>query len=156
MSSEVRQRKVSSPAQQQQATPAPKTLAQKFWNLLESAISVAVAFFVAAKVDFVDVSLRDPRIERFYWNIGTILFAVSCVIAFSTVIWLKYVKRTDVDDWEKHLPYSVPVATVLGCFCTLFYLISYWTVYGFWTPLILACLFWGLLNVFVIVPGPWS
>ena len=110
-----------------------------FVNILWLVVSLVVFHFT----DFHKVLYYDPRINRFWFNIGAGLFSVTLSVALFLIVWQSFIKKKNPDNWEKDHPAAIPVATasfIIGFFCVTKGL---WPVWGFLTLPILAALFMG-------------
>ena len=96
-----------------------KKLSALLWIL----VAAALAWYI--KLPDVIVASYDPnnkgrQLTVFWFNVGLTGFAGWSLMALYLVIWLKYIKRIEVE-WEEHSPRAIPIATVcavsslLGC-----------------------------------------
>eukprot|EP00298_Acanthocystis_sp_HF-20_P026969 c4828_g1_i2.p1 GENE.c4828_g1_i2~~c4828_g1_i2.p1 ORF type:complete len:179 (+),score=52.77 c4828_g1_i2:23-538(+) len=118
---------------------------------VESLVFVGIAYFVVVQTSFVELSMSD-EINKFFFYVGLVCFFSSSIIGLFFSLWLKFGLGVDVDDWEKYAPRSVPAATLFGVLSFVFFIIAYWPAYSILTPFILGILYWGLMNVLVLLP----
>lgn len=96
---------------------------KKLSALLWIVVAAALAWYI--KLPDVVVASYDPdnkgkQLAMFWFNVGLAGFAGWCLMALYLVIWLKYIKRIEVE-WEEYSPRAIPIATVcavsslLGC-----------------------------------------
>ena len=96
---------------------------KKLSAMLWIAVAVAVAWYI--KLPDVVAASYDPnnkgkQLSMFWFNVGLAGFTGWCLMAVYLVIWLKYIKRIEVE-WEEYSPRAIPIATVcavsslLGC-----------------------------------------
>jgi hypothetical protein len=94
-------------------------LRNRVWPYLLAIFYVVLAGGVAVHTDFIDTVRYNSELDRFYLNIGAVLFVIDSIIAAFTVFWLKYRHGVDVDEWEKYTPTSIPIASVIGILSSL-------------------------------------
>ena len=61
---------------------------------------------------------------RLWFNVGAGLIAMTMAIALFLIVWLSLVKKISSDNWEKHHPGAIPVATasfILGCVWSVYF-----------------------------------
>jgi hypothetical protein len=96
---------------------------KKLSALLWIVVAAALAWYI--KLPEVVVASYNPnntgkQLAMFWFNVGLAGFAGWCLMALYLVIWLKYIKRIEVE-WEEYSPRAIPIATVcavsslLGC-----------------------------------------
>ena len=96
---------------------------KKLSAMLWIAVAVAVAWYI--KLPDVVAASYDPnntgkQLSMFWFNVGLAGFTGWVLMAVYLVIWLKYIKRIEVE-WEEYSPRAIPIATVcavsslLGC-----------------------------------------
>lgn len=136
---------------------------------------VHALFWVVAAIctiyysDFIKVSVRDSRVNRFrsvrlclieYWyphrvclNIAVALSVANIGIALYLTLWLPLVQKVTVS-WDIYCPRMIPTATFFGISCIVFSVIAFWPVYGFLSPLVIAILVLGALFSTHFIPWP--
>ena len=96
---------------------------KKLSALLWIVVAASLVWYI--KLPDVIVASYDPdnkgkQLAMFWFNVGLAGFAGWCLMALYLVIWLKYIKRIEVE-WEEYSPRAIPIATVcavsslLGC-----------------------------------------
>jgi len=113
-----------------------------FWMISSIAVFYYTDFYLALKVD--------PNINRSYLNPGLIMVGISVCIATYVILYYHYYHG--IKDYEKHVPYAVPFATIsfiagMICMC-----IGLWPVWSVLTPLILFTLFMGFIIFLTFIP----
>eukprot|EP00300_Choanocystis_sp_HF-7_P006597 c14794_g1_i1.p1 GENE.c14794_g1_i1~~c14794_g1_i1.p1 ORF type:complete len:138 (-),score=27.66 c14794_g1_i1:207-620(-) len=94
-------------------------LVDQLYPRIQAAAFVALGVFVGQRSDFIEVVRFGEGVDRVYFNIGAVLFAINSIVAVYTILLLKYKYAADVNDWAKHAPNSVPLGTLIGIFSTI-------------------------------------
>ncbi|KAJ8606276.1 hypothetical protein CTAYLR_010319, partial [Chrysophaeum taylorii] len=138
---------------------------------------VAAGGFVMYQTDLPNVMMRDPNVNRVWFNIAAACFAMNCVLCFYLAVWLPYVQRIHIE-WSVYCPRVIPTMTIVGVMCSFsFDPASYlpsessgveclvfffccrlirglWPVWGLLTPLILALTFMACIMSLHFIPWP--
>jgi len=127
---------------------------KKLSALLWIVVAASLVWYI--KLPDVIVASYDPdnkgkQLAMFWFNVGLAGFAGWCLMALYLVIWLKYIKRIEVE-WEEYSPRAIPIATVCAVSSLLGFVVSFWAVWGLLTLPIIWFLFLGALNLAHFVP----
>ncbi|XP_046576893.1 transmembrane protein 128-like [Haliotis rubra] len=117
-------------------------------NVLWLVAGVAVFYFS----DVVMVIRYDPRVDRLWFNIGSVLMGINISIAMFLVVYLSQIKKISSDDWERHYPALIPIATAAFIFGGISLTVGLWPVWGLLTVPILFTMFMSFV-VFVAMFG---
>ncbi|XP_070540934.1 transmembrane protein 128-like [Ptychodera flava] len=123
----------------------PYTLSNAMWMVASIAVFYYTDFAIAVRVD--------PRINRLWFNVGVVLVAVNIAIGFYFVVICSWIRKIHTDDWEKHMPAAIPIATVAfigGAVCLN---VGLWPVWSILTPFILFTLFMGVVVLISLLPN---
>ncbi|XP_071090062.1 transmembrane protein 128-like [Haliotis cracherodii] len=117
-------------------------------NILWLMAGVAVFYFS----EIVLVIRYDPRVDRLWFNIGSVLMGINICIAMFLVVYLSYIKKISADDWERHYPALIPIATAAFIFGGICLSVGLWPVWGLLTVPILFTMFMSFV-VFIAMFG---
>ncbi|XP_014665526.1 PREDICTED: transmembrane protein 128-like [Priapulus caudatus] len=101
---------------------------------------------------FLSTVMYDTRVNRAWFNCGAVLICINVIIAAYLIGFLSWFKKISSDEWEKTVPYAVPIATlsfVTGAFCCM---AGLWPVWGILTPIILFVETMGAVVLIAMVP----
>ncbi|XP_071483388.1 transmembrane protein 128-like [Diadema antillarum] len=101
--------------------------------------------------DFIPSMLYDPQVKRTWLFVGFGFLAINVSIAIYLIVFCSWMRK--INDWERHVPTAIPIATcsfVCGSLCLN---IALWPVYGFLTPLMLFTIFMGFVVVVSLLPN---
>ncbi|XP_064601964.1 transmembrane protein 128-like [Liolophura sinensis] len=126
-------------------TSSPYTIQNVCWLI----VSMAVFYYT----DFYLVLRYDPKVNRFWLNIGLLLIGVNVSIALFLILWLNYVKKLTTDQWEKRYPAAIPIATACFILGGILLTVGLWPVWRILTPVILAVLFMGFVVTVAMFPN---
>ncbi|XP_028657656.1 transmembrane protein 128 [Erpetoichthys calabaricus] len=113
-----------------------------FWILASIALTYYIDFFFIIK--------EDLDIKRWWFNIGSLLLAVSLVLAFYCIAYLDWF--CGIRDYDKEYPALAPVTTATFIAASISFNIALWPVWSFFTPVILFTQFMGVV-MFVSLLG---
>nr|XP_022343076.1 transmembrane protein 128-like isoform X1 [Crassostrea virginica] len=126
-----------------------KESAYSIQNILWLITSIAVFYYT----DFYIACRYDQRVNRIWFNVGGILILVNVCIAAFLIVYITYIKKVSADDWEKHYPAAIPIATgsfIMGSVCVT---VGLWPLWNIFTPVILFILFMGMIVTLAMLPN---
>ncbi|XP_077992706.1 transmembrane protein 128-like [Glandiceps talaboti] len=116
-----------------------------FWMIASIAVFYYTDFAIAIRVD--------PRINRLWFNIGVALVALNIAIGFYFIVICSWIRKIPTDDWEKHAPALIPVATAVFIIGSICLNVGLWPLWKIFTPVILFTLFMGVVVLISIIPN---
>lgn len=122
---------------------------QRIRDKLEAFLWVAAAGFVLAygdgRADAFTIAREDVRVKRSWLYAALALTAANGVVFLYLAAWLPLVKGLRDGDWDKHAPWAIPASAANGV-CALFaYLVAFWPVFKWWTPILEFIVFMGVI-----------
>ena len=109
------------------AKSSTQTWLEYIWRKLVALLWIVIAAAIAWYIKLPDVIIDSytpgnagKQLAVFWFNVGLAGFAGWVTMAAYLVVWLKYIKRIEVE-WEEYSPRAIPIATVcaigslLGC-----------------------------------------
>lgn len=117
------------------------TVSNIFWLM--------ACYGVVHKFDIVDAMLYDDRINREYLNTAVMLLVTSWSTgAFCALV----LERIFGVDYEKKVPWAVPLATITGLIGFTLLWMSVWPVWRWMTFIIMPSLFMGFIVALIFIP----
>ncbi|XP_041476514.1 transmembrane protein 128-like [Lytechinus variegatus] len=101
--------------------------------------------------DFLPAILYNSAVNRTWLYVGVCFLGVNLIIALYLIVVCSWIRK--INDWEKHCPCAIPIATCSFVAGTLCLNIALWPVYGFLTPLFLFTLFMGFIVLVSLLPN---
>ncbi|XP_006815234.2 transmembrane protein 128-like [Saccoglossus kowalevskii] len=124
---------------------SPYNLSSFFWLVASAAVFYYTDFAIAIQVD--------PRINRYWFNIGVVLIGVNVFIGIYFVVVCSWIRKISSDDWEKHFPFAIPFATACFALGSLCLNVGLWPLWKLLTPVILFILFMGFVVFVSLLPS---
>lgn len=122
---------------------------------LDTLFWITASFLTLYFSDIVNVLKIDPRVGGTYFYVSIILTLIPVLIGSYFIVWLGLLKGIDDSQWDSHSTLAFPAATLCAVLAGIFWNISLWGVYRFWSPVLLFLLFMGFIMIVSILP-PWS
>ena len=111
--------------------------------------SFRLVSIVVHRFDIVDAVLYDPRMDREYLQFAALLLGIAVITAIFCAIVLD--KMFGID-YEKKVPWAVPLATLCGLVGYILLWMAVWPVWRFMTIIIMPVLFMGFLVSLIFLP----
>eukprot|EP00735_Rhodelphis_limneticus_P007905 TRINITY_DN20607_c0_g1::TRINITY_DN20607_c0_g1_i1::g.12363::m.12363 TRINITY_DN20607_c0_g1::TRINITY_DN20607_c0_g1_i1::g.12363 ORF type:complete len:160 (+),score=28.13,sp/Q9CZB9/TM128_MOUSE/28.68/2e-11,MFS_1/PF07690.11/0.00019,DUF912/PF06024.7/0.094,DUF912/PF06024.7/2.7e+03,FA_desaturase/PF00487.19/95,FA_desaturase/PF00487.19/3 TRINITY_DN20607_c0_g1_i1:90-569(+) len=123
----------------------------RVWIKAEAVMWITVMLVVMYYTNFINIVLYDFHINRMYLFLAMACFGVDVVVFLYLAVYLKYWVKTD-KEWDEYSPYSIPIATVSGLLCGVFWILAIWAIWGWWSIPMLALYGMGLMMSANFIP----
>lgn len=103
---------------------------------LETLFWIGLAASVIYYTDFFRVVFTDPAVNIYWFRGGLLLIGINATIGIYLVFGVGYWKQVHVSEWEKHVPWAIPVASGAAILSAISLTVGLWPVWGLLTPVL--------------------
>ncbi|XP_028303309.1 transmembrane protein 128 [Gouania willdenowi] len=122
--------------EEKDAKPLPRINRHSiFWTV----VSVAVTYYV----DFFHHIMENENINRWWFNVGLVLFGISLSLAMFCIFYLEWFKG--IQHYDQEYPAIAPITTAAFLSASCSFNIALWPIWSVFTPVILFAQFMGVV-----------
>ena len=108
-------------------------------------LSIGFAIYVIYYTNLFYNLYFNPRVNEICLYLSAFLFVTDILIFMYICCYSPLIKKIDDKTVDKLLDDAVPYCTIIGLLAFLFLIISIWELYRWYSILIVAVIFWGLI-----------
>lgn len=126
---------------------------ERISNKIHAAFWVLSSIALLYYTDLFNLALHDPRVNRLALNLFVVCFVANMGIVLYLTLYLPLIAKVDIS-WDIYCPTMIPTSTGLGVLSLILLLVSFWSIFGILTPLMVIVLLLGFLFSTHFIPWP--